>query len=113
MSSSVSHSAADRVLHAAGPARGAPSVLLMFGELALKGRKRSSFAAVLQRNLRRALGQAGSPGPPARAARRAGYRARGAGSDRAAATVAGAVLCRPLAPARKDLPGGLDGRRAA
>jgi tRNA uracil 4-sulfurtransferase len=34
-------------------------VLLMFGELALKGRKRSSFAAVLQRNLNRALRGAG------------------------------------------------------
>jgi tRNA uracil 4-sulfurtransferase len=34
-------------------------VLLMFGELALKGRKRSSFAAVLQRNLSRALRGAG------------------------------------------------------
>jgi thiamine biosynthesis protein ThiI len=31
----------------------------MFGELALKGRKRSSFAAVLQGNLRRALRRAG------------------------------------------------------
>jgi tRNA uracil 4-sulfurtransferase len=59
MSSSVSHTAADRLLEAAGPAGGAPCVLLMFGELALKGRKRSSFAAVLERNLRRALRAAG------------------------------------------------------
>jgi tRNA uracil 4-sulfurtransferase len=58
MSSSV-QTAAERIVRAAGPARGAPSVLLMFGELALKGRKRSSFAAVLERNLRRALRQAG------------------------------------------------------
>jgi tRNA uracil 4-sulfurtransferase len=59
MSTSVSQTAADRIVRAAGPARGAPSVLLMFGELALKGRKRSSFAAVLERNLRRALRGAG------------------------------------------------------
>ncbi|HUA45860.1 MAG TPA: tRNA uracil 4-sulfurtransferase ThiI [Solirubrobacteraceae bacterium] len=59
MSSCVSQTAAERIVRAAGPARGAPSVLLMFGELALKGRKRSSFAAVLERNLRRALRQAG------------------------------------------------------
>jgi tRNA uracil 4-sulfurtransferase len=35
-------------------------VLLMFGEIALKGRKRSSFAAVLERNLSRALRGAGA-----------------------------------------------------
>jgi tRNA uracil 4-sulfurtransferase len=59
MTSRVAQTAADRVLGAAGPADGAPCVLLMFGELALKGRKRSSFAAVLERNLRRALRAAG------------------------------------------------------
>jgi thiamine biosynthesis protein ThiI len=53
--STVAQTAADRVIRAAGPADAAPCVLLMFGELALKGRKRSSFAAVLERNLRRAL----------------------------------------------------------
>jgi tRNA uracil 4-sulfurtransferase len=56
---SVSQTAADRLLDAAGPAGATPCVLLMFGELALKGRKRSSFAAVLERNLRRALRQVG------------------------------------------------------
>jgi tRNA uracil 4-sulfurtransferase len=55
----VAQTAAERVVRAAGPASGAPSVLLMFGELALKGRKRSSFAVVLERNLRRALRAAG------------------------------------------------------
>ncbi|MBV8998690.1 MAG: tRNA 4-thiouridine(8) synthase ThiI [Solirubrobacterales bacterium] len=60
MTSSVAQTAADRLIRAAGPADGVPSVLLMFGELALKGRKRSSFAAVLQRNLRRALRSAGA-----------------------------------------------------
>src|SRR5438477_11825892 len=59
MTSDASKIAADRVLAAADPAEGTPSVLLMFGELALKGRKRSSFAAVLERNLRRALREAG------------------------------------------------------
>jgi thiamine biosynthesis protein ThiI len=59
--SSVAQTAADRLIRAAGPANGVPCVLLMFGELALKGRKRSSFATVLERNLRRALrGAAGS-----------------------------------------------------
>jgi tRNA uracil 4-sulfurtransferase len=53
--SSVAQTAADRVIRAAGPANGTPSILLMFGELALKGRKRSSFAVALERNLRRAL----------------------------------------------------------
>jgi thiamine biosynthesis protein ThiI len=55
----VAQTAAERVARATGPANGAPSVLLMFGELALKGRKRSSFAAVLESNLRRALRAAG------------------------------------------------------
>jgi thiamine biosynthesis protein ThiI len=55
----VAQTAAERVIGAAGPIGGAPSVLLMFGELALKGRKRSSFAAVLERNLSRALRAAG------------------------------------------------------
>jgi len=55
----VSNTAADRLLAAAGPAGATPCVLLMFGEIALKGRKRSSFAAVLERNLRRALRAAG------------------------------------------------------
>jgi tRNA uracil 4-sulfurtransferase len=59
VSSTVAQTAAERLNHAAGPAFGAPAALLMFGELALKGRKRSSFAAVLERNLRRALRQAG------------------------------------------------------
>lgn len=55
MSSTVAQTAAERLVRAVDSAHGAPSVLLMFGELALKGRKRSSFAAVLQRNLSRAL----------------------------------------------------------
>lgn len=55
MSSSVVDTAADRLTRASGPARAKPCVLLMFGELALKGRKRSTFAAVLEGNLRRAL----------------------------------------------------------
>ncbi len=55
MPDSVSQTAADRIVRAAGPAGATPCVLLMFGELTLKGRKRSSFAAVLERNLRRAL----------------------------------------------------------
>ncbi|HTU85674.1 MAG TPA: tRNA uracil 4-sulfurtransferase ThiI [Solirubrobacteraceae bacterium] len=55
----MSNTAADRLLAAAGPAGATPCVLLMFGEIALKGRKRSSFAAVLERNLRRALRAAG------------------------------------------------------
>ena len=59
MTSPVAQTAADRVIRAAGPANGAPCVLLMFGELALKGRKRASFAGVLERNLRRALRAAG------------------------------------------------------
>jgi tRNA uracil 4-sulfurtransferase len=57
---SVADTAADRLTRAAGPARATPCVLLMFGELALKGRKRSTFAAVLQRNLRRAIRFAGT-----------------------------------------------------
>jgi thiamine biosynthesis protein ThiI len=59
MTSAVAQAAADRLLRAAEPTGGAPCVLLMFGELALKGRKRASFAAVLERNLRRALRGAG------------------------------------------------------
>jgi thiamine biosynthesis protein ThiI len=59
MPSSLSHAAADRLLDAAGPAGATPSVLLMFGELALKGRKRSTFAGALQRNLSRALREVG------------------------------------------------------
>ncbi|MBV9605136.1 MAG: tRNA 4-thiouridine(8) synthase ThiI [Solirubrobacterales bacterium] len=55
MTSAVAQTAADRLIRAAGPANGAPCILLMFGELALKGRKRSRFAAVLEGNLRRAL----------------------------------------------------------
>jgi tRNA uracil 4-sulfurtransferase len=51
--------AADRIARAAGPAGGTPCVLLMFGELTLKGRKRQSFATALERNLRRALRPAG------------------------------------------------------
>jgi thiamine biosynthesis protein ThiI len=59
--SHVAQAAADRIIRAAGPADGEPCLLLMFGELALKGRKRSSFAVVLERNLRRALrGSAGT-----------------------------------------------------
>ncbi|MBV9802564.1 MAG: hypothetical protein JO130_05215, partial [Solirubrobacterales bacterium] len=57
--STVAQTAAERLIGAAGPAAGAPCVLLMFGELALKGRKRGSFAVVLERNLRRALRSAG------------------------------------------------------
>jgi len=60
VTSGVTHTAAEVVARAAGPAEGAPSVLLMFGELALKGRKRGSFAGVLERNLSRALRAAGS-----------------------------------------------------
>jgi thiamine biosynthesis protein ThiI len=59
MTSPVAQTAADRVIRAAGPANGTPCVLLMFGELALKGRKRASFAIALERNLRRALRAAG------------------------------------------------------
>ncbi|HEY4824256.1 MAG TPA: tRNA uracil 4-sulfurtransferase ThiI [Solirubrobacteraceae bacterium] len=59
MTGNVSQTAADRILRATGPADAAPSVLLMFGELALKGRKRSTFAAALQHNLSRALREVG------------------------------------------------------
>jgi tRNA uracil 4-sulfurtransferase len=59
VTSGVTKTAAERVARAADPAQGAPSVLLMFGELALKGRKRGRFAAVLERNLSRALRAAG------------------------------------------------------
>ncbi len=55
---SVAQTAADRIVAAATPAAGAPCVLLRFGELALKGRKRPRFAAVLERNLRRAATRA-------------------------------------------------------
>ncbi len=55
MTSDVAQTAADRVIRASRPANGAPCLLLMFGELALKGRKRTSFAVALERNLRRAL----------------------------------------------------------
>jgi thiamine biosynthesis protein ThiI len=57
--SAPAETAADRVARAAGRTDGTPSVLLMFGELALKGRKRGQFAAALERNLRRALRSAG------------------------------------------------------
>ncbi len=61
MTSTVAQTAADRVISSAAPAGGDPCLLLMFGELALKGRKRNSFAVALERNLRRALrGAAGS-----------------------------------------------------
>lgn len=59
MTASVSETAAARLLGASIPARGTPCALLMFGELALKGRRRSAFAAVLERNLRRAMRRAG------------------------------------------------------
>jgi thiamine biosynthesis protein ThiI len=59
MTGNVSQTAADRILRATGPADAAPSVLLLFGELALKGRKRSTFAAALQHNLSRALREVG------------------------------------------------------
>src|ERR1700729_2516753 len=59
MTASVTATAADRVLRASAPARGTPCALLMFGELALKGRRRSTFAAALERNLRRALRRVG------------------------------------------------------
>ena len=62
MSTNVSQTAADRIVRAAGPTGAAPCMLLMFGELALKGRKRSMFAATLQRNLTRALRQVGDLG---------------------------------------------------
>jgi tRNA uracil 4-sulfurtransferase len=51
---SVAKTAADRIIAAAEPTGGSPCVLLRFGELALKGRKRPRFAAALERNLRRA-----------------------------------------------------------
>ena len=59
MTASVSETAAARLRAASVPARGTPCALLMFGELALKGRRRSAFAAVLERNLRRAMRRAG------------------------------------------------------
>jgi thiamine biosynthesis protein ThiI len=59
MNATVSETAAARLMRASGPARGTPCALLMFGELALKGRRRSTFAAALERNLRRALRRTG------------------------------------------------------
>jgi thiamine biosynthesis protein ThiI len=59
MNATVSETAAARLMRASGPARATPCALLMFGELALKGRRRSSFAAVRERNLRRALRRTG------------------------------------------------------
>jgi tRNA uracil 4-sulfurtransferase len=59
MNATVSETAAARLERASGPVRGTPCVLLMFGELALKGRRRSTFAAALERNLRRALRRTG------------------------------------------------------
>jgi thiamine biosynthesis protein ThiI len=59
MTASVPATAADRIVRASIPARGVPCALLMFGELALKGRRRSTFAAALERNLRRALRRVG------------------------------------------------------
>jgi tRNA uracil 4-sulfurtransferase len=59
MTASVPETAAARLRAAAVPARGTPCALLMFGELALKGRRRSSFAAALERNLRRAMRRTG------------------------------------------------------
>src|ERR1700729_852798 len=59
MTASVTATAADRVVRVSIPARGDPCALLRFGELALKGRRRSTFAAALERNLRRALRRVG------------------------------------------------------
>jgi thiamine biosynthesis protein ThiI len=59
MTASTSETASGRLVRASVPAGGTPCLLLMFGELALKGRRRSSFAAVLERNLRRAMSRAG------------------------------------------------------
>jgi len=59
MTASVSETAADRLVRASARARGVPCALLMFGELALKGRRRSAFATVMARNLRLALRRAG------------------------------------------------------
>ena len=59
MTASVSETAAARLRAASDTARGTPCALLMFGELALKGRRRSAFAAVLERNLRQAMRRAG------------------------------------------------------
>ena len=101
MPDSVSQTAADRIVRAAGPAGATPCVLLMFGELTLKGRKRSSFAAVLERNLRRALRAADgvelqrrgssllAPTPPDALARTLPDRHRGARPERRAAGAAG------------------------
>ena len=59
MTASASETAAARLRAASVAARGTPCALLMFGELALKGRRRSAFAAVLEHNLRRAMRRAG------------------------------------------------------
>jgi thiamine biosynthesis protein ThiI len=55
----TARTAADRILAAAAPAGGEPCVLLMFGELTLKRRKRPMFAAALERNMRRVASEAG------------------------------------------------------
>src|SRR5438270_7531182 len=52
--------AAERLLAVAAATEGAPCVLLMFGELTLKRRKRPVFVAALERNLRVAAAEVGS-----------------------------------------------------
>src|ERR1700758_492708 len=59
MTVSVSETAADRLVRASGAARGVPCALLMFGELALKGRRRSAFPAGMARTLRLAMRRVG------------------------------------------------------
>ncbi|HTP20980.1 MAG TPA: tRNA uracil 4-sulfurtransferase ThiI [Solirubrobacteraceae bacterium] len=59
MNARVSETAAARLRAASIPAGARPCALLMFGELALKGRRRSTFAAALESNLRRAMRRAG------------------------------------------------------
>ena len=54
---SLANTAAERIVSASASASGAPCVLLKFGELALKGRKRPQFAEALERNLRRSAGE--------------------------------------------------------
>jgi thiamine biosynthesis protein ThiI len=54
---SLANTAAERITSASASASGAPCVLLKFGELALKGRKRPQFAEALERNLRRSAGE--------------------------------------------------------
>jgi tRNA uracil 4-sulfurtransferase len=56
----VAKTSAERILSAARTGAGTPCVLLRFGELSLKGRKRPLFAAALERNLRRAASGAGA-----------------------------------------------------